>query len=220
MTNTAVSVDDHSKSANAATRDLSPEPTREEKTLEAIAEGHDADIPSNIGYVLNEDGERQRRASIHRTRSQSVTDPEKGHQTEPEFSGVEGDTEDDDENVVWWDSDDDVHNPYNWSRWRKVSNCVLISALTFVTPLASCMRIILLPAHTDKKLIASLAMFAPGVPDLMVEFQSKSSELGSFCVSVYVLGFAAGPLLFAPLSEIYGRLIVYHCCNIGFIGKL
>lgn len=52
----------------------------------------------------------------------------------------------------------------------------------------------------------------------MAEFESRSSELASFCVSVYVLGFAAGPMLFAPLSELYGRLVVYHCCNVGFIG--
>lgn len=60
-------------------------------------------------------------------------------------------------------------------------------------------------------------MFAPGVPELMIEFKSTSSELASFCVSVYILGFAAGPMFFAPLSELYGRLIVYHMCNVGFI---
>ena len=53
----------------------------------------------------------------------------------------------------------------------------------------------------------------------MAQFGSTSSLLGSFCVSVYVLGFAAGPLLFAPLSELYGRQYVYHGCNLGFIGK-
>ena len=61
-------------------------------------------------------------------------------------------------------------------------------------------------------------MFAPGVPDLMMEFQSRSTELASFCVSVYVLGFAAGPMIFAPLSELYGRTVVYHFCNVFFIG--
>ncbi|KAJ2981202.1 hypothetical protein NQ176_g2183 [Zarea fungicola] len=45
----------------------------------------------------------------------------------------------DDDNVVFWDGDDDPQNPYNWKTWVKVFNCVLISALTFVTPLASCM---------------------------------------------------------------------------------
>lgn len=43
-----------------------------------------------------------------------------------------------DPNIVFWDGDDDPQNPYNWPTWVKVFNCVLISALTFVTPLASC----------------------------------------------------------------------------------
>lgn len=104
-------------------------------------------------------------------------------------------------NVVFWDGPDDPENPYNWKPWVKVFNCVLISALTFVTPLAS-------------------SMFAPGVPKLMREFKSDSKELGAFCVSVYILGFAAGPMLFAPLSELYGRTRIYHIANIGFIAFL
>ncbi|ATY58344.1 Major facilitator superfamily general substrate transporter [Cordyceps militaris] len=102
------------------------------------------------------------------------------------------------DNIVFWDGDDDPHNPYNWKSWVKVFNCVLISALTFVTPLAS-------------------SMFAPGVPSLMREFKSSSAELAAFCVSVYILGFAAGPMIFAPLSELYGRTRVYHIANVGFI---
>jgi multidrug resistance protein len=51
----------------------------------------------------------------------------------------------------------------------------------------------------------------------MREFRSSDQQLAAFVVSVYVLGFAAGPMLFAPLSEIYGRNIVYHICNAGFI---
>lgn len=45
-----------------------------------------------------------------------------------------------DDNIVWWDGDSDPENPYNWPRWRKVLNCVLISCLAFITPLASCMN--------------------------------------------------------------------------------
>jgi MFS family permease len=51
-----------------------------------------------------------------------------------------------------------------------------------------------------------LAMFAPGVPNLMAEFQSTNIELGTFVVSIYVLGFASGPMVLAPLSELYGRM--------------
>ncbi|KAL6858265.1 hypothetical protein ACO1O0_005725 [Amphichorda felina] len=105
----------------------------------------------------------------------------------------------DDPNIVWWDGENDPENPYNWPTWMKFTNCACISALTFVTPLAS-------------------SIFAPGVPDLMVDFGESSQEMASFVVSVYVLGFAFGPMLIAPLSEIYGRVPVYHVCNICFIG--
>ena len=43
-----------------------------------------------------------------------------------------------DPNVVWWDKNHDLEHPYNWPRWRTVSNCFLISAMTFLTALASC----------------------------------------------------------------------------------
>ncbi|RKK93838.1 hypothetical protein BFJ71_g9411 [Fusarium oxysporum] len=184
---------------------LTREPTREEKTREAIAEGHDADIPSNIGFIPTP-ADEQRRASLtsHRrashARERASLDPEK-HAKEnssvrdEEEGGSQTQSESD---IVWWDGDKDRQNPYNFATWKKVLNCVLVSALTFVTPLAS-------------------SMFAPGVPQLMVEFGSQSRELASFCVSVYVLGFAAGPMIFAPLSELYGRQVVYHCCNVGFI---
>jgi len=59
-------------------------------------------------------------------------------------------------------------------------------------------------------------MFAPGVPELMEQFHSKNIELGTLVVSVYVLGFSAGPMLLAPMSETYGRLPVYHFANCGF----
>jgi multidrug resistance protein len=60
-------------------------------------------------------------------------------------------------------------------------------------------------------------MFAPAVPELMKEFRSTNQELGTFVVSVYILGFAAGPMVLAPLSEMYGRLPVYHFSNLGFL---
>jgi multidrug resistance protein len=60
-------------------------------------------------------------------------------------------------------------------------------------------------------------MFAPGVPDIMKEFKEFNSSIATFVVSVYVLGFAFGPLLAAPLSEIYGRAIVFNVANILFI---
>lgn len=62
-----------------------------------------------------------------------------------------------------------------------------------------------------------VAIFAPGVPLVLEEFHSTSPQIATFVVSVYLLGFAAGPILLAPLSEIYGRVPVYHVCNVGFV---
>jgi multidrug resistance protein len=60
-------------------------------------------------------------------------------------------------------------------------------------------------------------MFAPGVADLMKDFHQTNSTIGSFTVSIYLLGFGLGPLFIAPMSELYGRLPVYHICNSFFI---
>jgi multidrug resistance protein len=60
------------------------------------------------------------------------------------------------------------------------------------------------------------AIVAPGVPQLMAEFETQNLQQATFVVSVYILGFAVGPLNIAPISEVYGRVPVYHVCNICF----
>lgn len=59
-------------------------------------------------------------------------------------------------------------------------------------------------------------MFAPGIPRILVEFHERSSVTATFILSVYILGFAFGPLLVAPMSEIYGRSICYNVGNVFF----
>ncbi|KAH7136425.1 major facilitator superfamily domain-containing protein [Dactylonectria macrodidyma] len=114
------------------------------------------------------------------------------NQNTKDTSGIDAD------GLVWWDGEDDPENPYNWPRWRKNTNGALISLVTFITPLAS-------------------SIFAPAVPLLMADFKSSDTELAAFVVSVYVLGFAFGPMVLAPLSEMYGRVPVYHVCNACFV---
>ncbi|KAI0412499.1 cycloheximide resistance protein [Xylaria grammica] len=169
------------------------------KTTQAVEEGHDADTPSNAGYILTREDDVKRLKSIETQRKrqslalaeqQAKGDVEKGVQ-------ATGDGEDD-PNIVWWDGDNDPENPYNWSTLRKVLNCGCVSFQTFLSPLAS-------------------SVFAPGVPLVLQEFHSSSPEIATFVVSVYLLGFAVGPVVLAPLSEIYGRVPIYHICNVGFI---
>lgn len=80
-----------------------------------------------------------------------------------------------DPNVVTWEGPDDPENPLNWTKVRRWGTVIIVSALTFLTPFAS-------------------SMFAPGVPDMMAEFGSDDRQLESLVISVFVLGFAFGPL--------------------------
>ena len=47
-----------------------------------------------------------------------------------------------------------------------------------------------------------------GIRQLMAEFNS-SQEVVTLGLSFFVVGFALGPLFWAPLSELYGRQVVY-----------
>lgn len=112
--------------------------------------------------------------------------------------GVERVVSASDGNIVDWNDSSDPRRPINWTTRKKWANCGIISILTFLTPLAS-------------------SMVAPAVPLMMKDFHVTDSTLASFIVSIYILGYAVGPLFIAPLSEIYGRMPVYHVCNIQFV---
>ncbi|KAF1971369.1 MFS general substrate transporter [Bimuria novae-zelandiae CBS 107.79] len=103
-----------------------------------------------------------------------------------------------DPNIVDWDGPDDPENPLNWRANRKWTLIGILSMVTLVTPLAS-------------------SFFAPGVPQVMETFGVSSNVLAGLVVSIYILGFAIGPLIIAPMSEMYGRLIVYNVCNAFFV---
>lgn len=102
-----------------------------------------------------------------------------------------------DNNLVGWDSQDDPANPRNFTDRRKGTILAMVAAITFLSPLAS-------------------SIFAPGIPFVNADFGNTSLLLGSFAVSVYILGFAVGPLFLSPLSEIYGRCIILNISNVFF----
>lgn len=104
----------------------------------------------------------------------------------------------DDANIVSWDSPSDPSNPQNWPSWWRWILITLASFISFIAGLSS-------------------SMFAPAIPALLEEFHSSNTALGSFIITIFLLGMAAGPLIFAPLSELYGRLIIQHIGNVGFL---
>ncbi|EJD54512.1 MFS general substrate transporter [Auricularia subglabra TFB-10046 SS5] len=95
-----------------------------------------------------------------------------------------------------WEEDPD--NPHNWPTGRKWAMASIVAFYTLVSPMAS-------------------AMLAPGLPEMAMHFKTTDPSLVSMILCIFVLGFAFGPLLFAPLSEMYGRTWVLHLSTVFFL---
>tara|TARA_R110002003_G_scaffold13_5_gene872 strand:- start:13812 stop:15155 length:1344 start_codon:yes stop_codon:yes gene_type:complete len=172
-----------------------PHPRREsqelqkEKIREAYAQGHDVEgIPEDTYLKDVEKGAHSQAQSTH-------TD-------ERTLSGdalaVEEEQEPQDPNIVDWDGPNDPANPQNWTASKKWGIIGALGAVTLITPLAS-------------------SFFAPGVPQVLRSFHETSNLIAAFVVSIYLLGFAIGPLIIAPMSELYGRIMLYNISNVLFV---
>lgn len=84
----------------------------------------------------------------------------------------------------------DVENPRNWSMRRRVA--ITMSAVMLV-------------------MNATFASSAPsGCFGSMAEYFDISTEVAGLTITVFLLGYCAGPLIFAPLSEFYGRRWIFY----------
>lgn len=54
----------------------------------------------------------------------------------------------------------------------------------------------------------------------MNDLGSHSSSLSAFTVSIYLVGYCFGPLLVAPVSEVYGRLAALYPGFIVYLASL
>ncbi|KAI0807268.1 MFS general substrate transporter [Fomes fomentarius] len=90
--------------------------------------------------------------------------------------------------VVDWDLGD-AENPYNWSSTRKWAITAQLATSTFSVSFCS-------------------SAYSGGLARMGEELH-MSQVLTILGVSLYVLGFGLGPLVFAPLGEMYGRRIVF-----------
>lgn len=94
----------------------------------------------------------------------------------------------------------DLEDPKNWSLWRK---CYITSVgllLAFNSPFASSA-----PAATIQSLMKDLEI---------------PRETASLVTTLFLCGYVAGPLLWAPLSEHYGRKWVFRGTWIGYFAFL
>ncbi|KAK9471299.1 major facilitator superfamily domain-containing protein [Dipodascopsis tothii] len=87
--------------------------------------------------------------------------------------------------VVEFDGPDDPEHPMNWHIRRKLGVMVAYGFATAVVAIGS-------------------SIFAPAVSYIMPMF-NIGEVVAVLSISLYVIGFASGPLIWAPLSELYGR---------------
>ncbi|EAT88981.2 hypothetical protein HBH56_069120 [Parastagonospora nodorum] len=160
---------------------------QDEKVREAYQQGHDADRTPEESYTTDMEKGLQSQAQSTYTDEQTLSGDVTADPEAPE-----------DPNIVDWDGPSDPTNPQNWPMSKKWGIIASLGACTLITPLAS-------------------SFFAPGVPQVLREFHETSNVIAAFVVSVYILGFAIGPLFIAPLSELYGRIYLYNVCNLLFV---
>ncbi|TVY41383.1 Cycloheximide resistance protein [Lachnellula subtilissima] len=101
--------------------------------------------------------------------------------------------------LVTWYSEDDPDNPHNWSLGKKMWLSMLLLVYTVSVYIGS-------------------SLYTASETDIMSIF-GVSNTLAALGLSLYILGYGIGPLLFAPLSEIpvIGRNPLYIYTYIIFV---
>lgn len=99
--------------------------------------------------------------------------------------------------IVNFEGDSDTLNPQNWPMRKKVYTTALWALTTCWITFAS-------------------AIYSAGTAEIAQEFH-VSYEVANAGTSLLIFGFALGPMLWAPLCEVYGRkwpalAVRPHCC--------
>ncbi|CZT18535.1 probable fluconazole resistance protein [Ramularia collo-cygni] len=155
-----------------------------------VSSPHDASRASDISHssTLNRNEKDLKDDSSEGAAGQSNEDRDIEKQSQNKES--KGDKNDDgdeekDPNVVDWDSEDDKENPMNWSPLRKWTIAVCMGLMTLVVTFAS-------------------SVFSSATQVTAMQF-GVSAEVMILGLALFVLGFAFGPIVWGPLSELYGR---------------
>ncbi|CAK3806823.1 transporter mfs2 [Lecanosticta acicola] len=88
--------------------------------------------------------------------------------------------------------ENDSENPRQWSYTSKMLNVATIAAMAILSPLAS-------------------SMFTPGISQIAEGLDTTEDSVIA-CTTGFVVMLGVGPLVLAPLSETFGRRIMYLSC--------
>lgn len=101
-----------------------------------------------------------------------------------------------DDVLVDFDGGDDPYRPMNWPSRKKVVTTLLYGFTTCWITFAS-------------------AIYSAVVGQISEQFR-VGWEVATLGTSLFVIGFALGPLLFGPLSEIYGRKLAVLSAGVNY----
>jgi hypothetical protein len=100
--------------------------------------------------------------------------------------------------LVTWNGPDDSSNPRNWIFKRKWAAVFVVSLFTFIAPVSS-------------------SIVAPALSAVAKDIGIKREFESQMVMSIYVLSYAVGPLVWGPCSEIWGRVRVLQGSNVMYI---
>lgn len=87
--------------------------------------------------------------------------------------------------LVEFEGPDDPYHPINWPTHKKVTTTLLYGLVTMTATWAS-------------------SAYSAGTRQIAAEFH-VGTQVATLGTSIFLFGFGIGPLLWAPLSEVYGR---------------
>ncbi|KAH8816576.1 putative polyamine transporter 4 [Xylogone sp. PMI_703] len=93
------------------------------------------------------------------------------------------------ETTLDWDSPDDKDDPHNWSTLSRCFHTAVPALHCFI-------------------LTIGISTYVPGISLIQKQF-NVSREVAVLPLSLFTLGFTIGPVIAGPLSELYGRRVVY-----------
>ncbi|THW31575.1 MFS multidrug transporter [Aureobasidium pullulans] len=100
--------------------------------------------------------------------------------------------------LVTWKGKDDPENPKNWTKRQRWAATFAVASFTFISPVSS-------------------SIVAPATQNISASFGITNFAVSQISYSVFVLGYAFGPLFLSPLSEIYGRSKLLQLANLFYL---
>ncbi|KAI8254400.1 Efflux pump vrtL [Colletotrichum sp. SAR11_239] len=99
---------------------------------------------------------------------------------------------------ITWDGPNDPRSPKNWPSKKKWAAVFCVSFYTLLSPVSS-------------------SMVAPALEAIAHDLTIPSAFEQILVLSIFVLAYALGPLIWGPLSELYGRIIILQLTTLLYM---